>query len=84
MTHHHHLLLRRRYSPMQTFASLKDFYKSALIFHLYFQLVIFYNFPLNIHLYTIPPSVFLVILLVDFPEDYCSYLTFLLLSILLT
>jgi hypothetical protein len=67
-THIPLLLLRWHYSPMRTFAPLMDFSHSALILT---SLSTFQFCIINICLYIVPPSDLLVVLLFDFPEDYC-------------
>jgi hypothetical protein len=67
------LLLRWPYSPMRTFASLMDFSQSALLFDLPVQIVILH---LSIYVCTQCHHLFLVVLLVDFPEQYFNYCTY--------
>jgi hypothetical protein len=59
------------YSPMWTFASLMDFSQWVLFFDLSFQFVILH---LLISVSTEFCHLYLVVLLLDFPEDYCQIL----------
>jgi hypothetical protein len=69
------IIIRWYYSQMRTFASLMDFSQSPLYFHFSFQFVIFHFL---ITVCTQFHHLFLVVVLVDFPEDYRlhNWLTF--------